>query len=448
MSKTVAKQTSNRSAIQPKTELVALADLKFAERRTRSHPGHKRKTLENSLQMQGLLDPITINGSGVVIDGCLRVEIARKLGWRTISAVRIEHLSDEELRLHAIAANRLPGLASVDLEALRLEFEEIQAALPTLDLTMTGYSFGEIDRLRGHHAAGLYDDLDRDEAVDEAAPPVSRVGDTFELGDHRLVCGNSLEIESLDRLMDGAEARLIFTDPPYNVRVKGHVTSSEAHPEFAMASGEMTEVAFLQFLSSALSIGAKHLLDGGLAYVCMDHAHLDELLIAGKEVFDQRLNICVWDKGRGGMGSLYRSRHELVAVFKKGDAPHLNNVKLGKNGRDRSNVWSFPGMGGFGKSRKKARALHPTVKPVALIGEAILDVTAPGDMVLDMFGGSGSTLIAAERLNRRARLIELSPTYVDRTITRWQDLTGRSATEINMGLPFDKLAAQRAEEPL
>jgi hypothetical protein len=213
-----------------------------------------------------------------------------------------------------------------------------------------------------------------------------------------------------------------------------------------MAAGEMTQSEFEQFLRVALANVCAHLTDGAIAFVCMDHAHLLELLRVGAQVFSERLNICMWDKGRGGMGSLYRSQHECVAVFKNGATPHLNNVALGKNGRDRTNVWSFPGMMGFGKARKKARELHPTVKPVVLVAEALLDVTAIGDLVLDPFGGSGSTLIAAERIGRHARLIELDPTYVDRTIARWERLTGRKAELLHRD-PQNLVESEIAEEP-
>lgn len=447
MSKTSRSRVSNRAAIHPLTELVLLDSLQPAARLTRSHPAHKRRVLEKSIREQGLLDPITINRAGVIVDGHLRVEIAKVLGWREIAAVRIEHLSDEELRLHAIAANRLPGVANLDLEELRAELEEIEVSVPTLDLSLSGLTFGEIDKLRGRYAADQYDDLhDEDKPEGEPAAMVSKPGDLYELGDHRLICGNALEAKVLSRLMGEERARMIFTDPPYNVRVHGHVTSGKTHGEFAMASGEMSRDEFTQFLRTSLHVNAAHLIDGGLAYVCMDHAHLDELLAAGGDVFDARLNICVWDKGQGGMGSFYRSRHELVAVFKRGYAPHINNIQLGKNGRDRSNVWAFPGMGGFGGSRQRARELHPTVKPVALIAEAILDAAGQRDIVLDPFGGSGSTLIAAERVGRRARLVELEPIYVDRTIRRWQNLTDLEAVNATTGQTFAEIAEHRASD--
>jgi DNA modification methylase len=380
-----------------------------------------------------MLDPITINSANVIVDGHLRFAVAQKLGFSSVPVIRVSHLSDAELRAYAIAANKLPAVANYDLNALRLEFEEIRAEVPKIDLTLTGFTIGELDRLDGNYRAGLYDDLEEDVEITTVSP-LCEAGDLYALGDHKIICGDSLKLSVYEILMGAERATCCFTDPPYNVKIQGHVTTSAKHDDFAMASGEMTSGEFECFLSIALSNASAQLTDGAIAFVCMDHAHLLELLCVGEQVFSERLNICMWDKGRGGMGSLYRSQHECVAVFKNGAAPHVNNVALGKNGRNRTNVWSFPGMIGFGKGRKKARELHPTVKPVALMAEALLDVTAIGDCVLDPFGGSGSTLIAAERIGRHARLIEFDPTYVDRTIARWEKLTGRKAELIHRGL--------------
>lgn len=424
---------SNRVAAVGRWEQISVGALQAAKRRVRSHPGWKRQKLEESIRQYGILDPITINSAGVIVDGHLRWEIARKLGFITIPVIRIEHLSDTELKAYAIAANKWPSVSNYDVDALRLELEEIRADVPTLDLTLTGFTVGELDRIGGNHAANLYDDLD---ALDDGAPDIplrAKRGDLYALGEHRLICADSLDASEVARLMGSDTARCCFTDPPYNVKINGHVSGSDRHDEFAMASGEMSPEAFAEFLESALQNVAAHLMDGGIAFVCMDHAHLGELLTAGDRLFASRLNICVWDKGRGSMGSLYRSQYELVAVFKKGQVPHLNNVELGKNGRNRTNVWSYPGMAGFGKGRKKALALHPTVKPVAMVAEALLDVTAPGDVVLDPFGGSGTTLIAAQRIGRRARLVEYEPVYVDRTIERWERMTGLKAERIIPG---------------
>lgn len=420
-------KVTNRAAMVGRFVEVSPSELSPAARRTHKHPLQKRRTLFESIRTQGIISPIIVNAANVIVDGHLRVEIAVQLNLRTVPVVRVEHLSEAELRVHAIAANRMPATATWDLDELRLELEEIKADDISLDLSLTGFSIGEIDRIVGNHLATKYDDLDEPDAPPPSEPPIARLGHHYQLGDHELVCGDATDASSIARLMHGDEAQAVFTDPPYNVKVNGHVSSSGLHAEFAMASGEMSSLQFTGFLETALGNMANVMGNSAIAFVCMDHAHIGELLDAGSRVFDRRLNICVWDKGQGGMGALYRSRHELVAVFKKGDAPHRNNIELGKNGRDRTNVWSFPGLAGFSASRKKALELHPTVKPVALIAEALLDVTAPGDIVLDSFGGSGSTLIAAERLGRRARLVELDPRYVDRIIGRWEKLTGRTA---------------------
>lgn len=446
MSKSVTSTlNSNRSTFVVRSREIATDALKPAARRTRSHPGFKRKALTSSISQFGMLDPITINSSNIIVDGHLRWEIALALGLKTVSVVCIDHLSDAELRAFAIAANKMPAVANYDIEALRLEFEEIKADAPHLDLTLTSFTIGEIDRINGNYLAGHYDDLDENAAEQIAgSTPKACRGQIYTLGKHRLMCGDSLDPADVARLMDGDEGRAAFLDPPYNVKINGHVSSSGAHAEFAMASGEMSSPAFKTFLHTAFRHLADHLDDGAIAFVCMDHAHIGELIAAGDAVFGARLNICVWDKGRGGMGALYRSQHELVAVFKKGTAPHLNNVALGKNGRNRTNVWSFPGMAGFGKGRKKALELHPTVKPVALVAEALLDVTGPGDIVIDLFGGSGSTLIAAERLGRQARLMEFDPIYVDRIISRWEQMTGETAILLRDGADSD---ASTANEP-
>ena len=421
-------KTSNRSALIGRWEEVDPLELIPAACQTRKHPAHKARTLLASIRANGIITPIIVNSANVIVDGILRVEQALKLGLRSVPVVRVEHLSEAELRSYAIAANRMPATVRWDMDALRLELEEIRAADVTLDLGLTGFSIGEIDRIFGNHLVAEYDDLDEDtENPGDPGPGRAMRGDLWELGSHRVLCGDATDAAVVSRLMGSETARAAFTDPPYNVRINGHVSGSGQHSEFPMASGEMSTGEFTTFLEVALANLADVLVDGGIAFVCMDHAHMGELIAAGDRAFDRRLNICVWDKGQGGMGSLYRSQHEFIAVFKKGEAPHCNNVELGKNGRNRTNVWSFPGLVGFSKSRAKTLALHPTVKPVALIAEAILDVTAMGDLVLDSFGGSGSTLIAAERTGRRARLIELDPVYVDRTLARWERLTDRAA---------------------
>jgi len=424
---------SNRATAIGRWEELAVDLLKLPSRKLRTHPTSKKRALQANIADYGMLNPIAIDADNNIVDGLLRLEIAKKLGLQTVPVIRIDHMDEAELLAYGIAANKMPGVANIDAKEMSFAFAEIKAALPDFDLRLTGFSYGEVDRIAGRQAASRYDDLDEQEAV-LAAEPKSRLGHLYQLGRHRLLCGNSLEQSSFSALMQDNVAVCCFTDPPYNVKINGNVSSSGRFTEFAMASGEMSTNEFQIFLAAVLGNVAEHLCDGAITYACMDHAHIGELLAAGHAIFDQRLNICIWDKGTPAMGSFYRSQHEMVAVFKKGAGAHINNIGLGKHGRNRSNLWNFPGIGGFGKGRKKALELHPTVKPVALVAEALLDATGPGDIVIDPFGGSGSTLIAAEKTDRRARLVEYDPVYVDRTIARWEKLTGETARLIGTAI--------------
>lgn len=286
--------------------------------------------------------------------------------------------------------------------------------------------------------------LQESETIPEPAcdgPSVSRPGDLWVLGDHRILCGNALERNSFESLLKNDAPRMIFTDPPYNVAVNGHIRSGDAgHREFAMASGEMSDGEFRSFLSGFLTHLQDVLPEGGIAMICMDWRHIEELIATGKGAGFELLNLCVWNKTNGGMGSLYRSKHELVAIFKKPGAAHINNVALGKHGRNRTNVWDYAGVNTFGAGRDADLADHPTVKPTALVADAIRDVSHRGDVVLDCFGGSGASLLAAEKSGRKARLIELEPAYVDVAIRRWQDMTGKSAIHLKSGETFEARA--------
>jgi DNA modification methylase len=282
----------------------------------------------------------------------------------------------------------------------------------------------------------------------DAGEPVSRPGDLWKLGSHRLLCGDATDAESFALLLGDARAEMVFTDPPYNVPIGGHVSGlgKIQHAEFAMASGEMSESAFIGFLATVMRNLADFSIDGSIHYLCMDWRHSFELLTAARGVYTDLKNLCVWNKDNGGMGSLYRSKHELVFVYKNGTAPHVNNVELGKHGRYRTNVWGYAGVNSFGKNRTSELAMHPTVKPVALVADAIKDCSTRGGIVLDCFAGSGSTLIAAERTGRRGYAIEYEPKYVDVAIRRFEDLTGEDAVHLASGLTFTQMADWRVIE--
>jgi len=445
----MSSNTTKRAADQPKTTWMAdkvvhksIEALRPYERNNRLHSAKSLAKLKASIAQFGFVVPILVDGTGTIIAGHGRWEAARANGLKTVPVVVADHLSEGEVRALRIADNKLAELSDWNEEALRLEFTDLldlglEGELD-FDLTITGFETPEIDLVIG--MAGGADEAGAEtvEEPDPDVPTVTRPGDLWILGSHRLFCGNALEPTSYDIVLDGEDARMVFTDPPWNVPVNGHVRSGNAaqHREFAMASGEMTDGEFRAFIKAFIDRVKAVLPDGGIAMVCMDWRHIEELISVGKGCGFELINLCVWNKTNGGMGCLYRSKHELVCVFRKPGAPHINNVELGKHGRNRTNVWDYAGVNSFGKGRAADLVDHPTVKPTVLVADAIMDVTHRGDVVLDSFGGSGSTLLAAEKTGRRARLIELDPAYVDVAIRRWQELTDKDAIHVSSGETF------------
>lgn len=413
----------------------------------RQHKPSQIKQIARSIEAFAFNAPVLIDRDGKILAGHGRVLACRKLGWSEIPVIRLEHLTPEQARAFAIADNRLVETSSWDQALLAEHFKALSAIDLDFDIEATGFSVGEIDLTildadsKPDSDAG---DADCDDPLPSAGPPVARSGDLWVLGRHKLLCGDALDPESYARLLGKERVAMVFCDPPYNVAINGHVSGKgkHTHREFAMACGEMSETEFIAFLSRVCEQMAAVSKEGALHFICMDWAHIYELLTAGRSTYSALLNICVWTKPNGGMGSLYRSAHEMVAVFKHGEARHRNNVELGRFGRNRTNVWSYPGANSFGRGEDRdLTAQHPTPKPVAMMADAMLDVTARRDVVLDSFLGSGSTLIAAERVGRSCRGIEMDPLYVDLAIRRWQRMTGEVAVRED-GATFDALAAQ------
>ncbi|MEE2525845.1 DNA methyltransferase [Hyphobacterium sp. HN65] len=404
--------------------LVRIDELEPFQNHARKHDAGKQSALRKSIEKVGLIDPIIIDENNVILSGHLRVQVCKKLGRDEIDAVQVFHLSEAEKRAFVISANRLPERGKWDDGVLKLELAAIMDMAPELEIELTGFEVAEIDFMfAGDEAADSADDVEY--IPPPPKQPASRPGDLWKLDDHLVFCGSSLEETSWRTLMGPDQAILCFTDPPYNVPIKGHVSSKD-NAEFAMASGEMSKSEFTCFLATGLSHAATFSKEGALHYICMDHRHLRELYAAADPIFSEQLNLIVWNKTNAGMGSFYRSRHELIALFKVGNGPHINNVQLGKYGRNRSNVWTYQGANAFHAGRDKDLADHPTVKPTKMIADAILDASRPNEIIIDGFAGSGSTLLAAEKTGRRARVIELEPAYVDVILKRWSDLTGRS----------------------
>jgi DNA modification methylase len=416
------------------------------DRNARTHSDKQLTQIATSIKKFGFVNPVLIGADNIVIAGHGRVLAAIQLGLDEVPTIELAHLSDGERRAYVIADNRLAELSGWDRGILAIELTSLADLELSFDLEITGFETAELDIL-------LDGDVDEGDDPDDALPmsepgvAVTQLGDVWLLGDHRLICGDAQLESTYAALMHGDQARMVFTDPPYNVKIGGHVCGSGAiqHREFAMASGEMDKAGFTQFLQNALMNMGRVSVDGAIHFVCMDWRHIDELQTAGGGVYSELKNLIVWKKTNGGMGTFYRSQHELVFAYKIGTSPHINTFGLGESGRYRTNVWEYPGVNSFGASQKDLE-LHPTVKPVALVADAIKDVSRRGDIVLDGFGGSGTTLIAAQRCGRVARLVELDPLYCDVICRRYAAQTGEEAVLALTGESFADIAERRVEE--
>ena len=426
----------------------APSDLRPYSRNARTHSRKQVRQIADSIERFGFTNPVLVSDDGEIIAGHGRVEAAKLLGMTTVPTLRLSHLSPEERRAYVLADNKLALNAGWDQDILAIE---LQALIDLdFDVTLTGFSLAEVDftldaaRERDPEAPPGVED----EIPSIAAEAVSRMGDVWVLGRHRIICGDAREAADYARLLGDERVDMVFTDPPYNVPIDGHVCGSGRirHREFAMGVGEMSQEAFTGFLADALKPMAASCRDGVIAFVCMDWRHMTELLNAGAQVFSELKNLCVWNKTNGGMGTFYRSKHELVFVYKVGAASHTNTFGLGDTGRYRTNVWDYAGISSMGSTRAEDLAMHPTVKPVAMVADAIRDCSKRGDIVLDGFGGSGTTLIAAEVCGRSARVMEFDPHYCDVIIRRFERLTGKQATLADNGALFDDVTQQRRGE--
>ncbi|MDU8912501.1 site-specific DNA-methyltransferase [Aestuariicoccus sp. MJ-SS9] len=441
--------TSKRNDLAPMLELkeVPLDSLEPPKNPVRKHNKKQVQKVARSIKQFGNVVPLLIAGSGEIIDGVSRYQAAKQLGLATIPCIQIDHLEKQEVRLLRVTLNKIATTGEFDPLALKIELA-YQLEFGT-DVTITGFEPAEIDSILefGVSSPSETDPLDDfGNPSGSDAPAVTRTGDLWLLGKHRVLCASARDGASFERLLQSDSPSLLLTDPPYNVPINGHVRSAEGgFAEFTEASGEMTGADFTEFLVHTLSNGVASLAKGGLTYCFMDWRHIDELREAFRRLDLEQINLAVWVKTNGGMGSLYRSRHELVFIGKRRGEPHLNNVELGKHGRNRTNVWEYGGATGGTKTEADDFTVHPTVKPVALLQDVILDVTKVGDQVLDPFLGSGSTLLAAERAGRACLGMDISPAYVDVTIDRWQRLTGLEALHAETGLGFAIMQDRRHE---
>ena len=410
----------------------------------RTHSTKQIRQIAESITRFGFTNPVLIGDNDEIIAGHGRVVAALQLNLDSVPVLKLSHLNEKERRAYILADNKLAENAGWDQELLAIE---LQALIDLeFDLDITGFEIVEVDTILKQAGRGEVPGRLDNIPARSMDLPACNTGDLWALGPHRLLCGDAQIGSNVVRLMGGQTANLIFTDPPYNVPIDGHVSGKgmHRHREFAFGSGEMSRSAFASFLTKTLSNAAAVSKDGAIAFVCMDWRHMAELLEAGEIAFTELKNLCVWNKSNAGMGSFYRSKHELVFVYKVGSAAHTNSFGLGENGRYRTNVWDYAGANVPTEERREALEMHPTVKPVAMIADAILDCSRRGERVLDIFGGSGSTLIAAQSCGRIAHLLEYDPSYCDTILERFAKVTGISPINAATGATWDavKLASK------
>jgi DNA modification methylase len=432
-----------RNDVLPRLELVGVSieDLKTELRKVRKKDFAHVREVAATISELGFCDPVLIGKDNLVLDGEVRVEAARLIGLASVPAIRIDHLSAAEQRLLRLAVNRLGEKGQWDLAELKIEFEEL--ILEDAPIEITGFSLHEIDQIL----------LDDEVAAVEQGPleperdvqSVARAGDHFILGWHEIICGDATDPGVVERLMHEEQAQLLLTDEPYNVKISGNVTRG-AHREFVMASGEMSDREFHVFNDAWMAACRSHLHDGALFGTFIDWRGYPTVHAAATALGLSPVNLIVWVKTNAGMGSQYRSQHELLPLFKFGTAAHVNNIELGKHGRWRSNTWTYPGASSMGSDARRGLQDHPMVKPVAMLEDALLDMTNLDDIVLDPFLGSGSTLIAAEKTGRCCRGLELDPLYVDVIARRFIDLTGRDVILHETGEIYQELQTRRFNE--
>jgi DNA modification methylase len=437
---------TNAGLVEIQIRYRPVAELILDARNPRQHSERQINQLADSIREFGFVVPAATDGDDRVVIGHGRVLAAKKLKMARIPIIEIKHLSRAQLKALRIADNKLGQNSHWDERLLAESLLELKELDGEFDLSITGFSLPEIDLAIQRLSEPIVEGFDG--AGSRAGVPVCELGDVWKLGAHRVLCGDATSQAAFEQLMSEGRADIVITDPPYNVRINGHVSGKGKvrHREFAQGSGELSRDEFVRFLASNCALLKSYSKDGAIHFISMDWKHLDELLTAGRDVYTELKNIAVWVKSIAGMGSLYRSQHELICVFKSGAGPHINNIQLGRNGRNRTNIWKYDSAGTQSRKGNNVLELHPTVKPLQLVMDALLDCSNRGDIVLDCFLGSGTTLLAAEHTGRMCRGIELDPLYVDTAIRRWQNLAGQDAVRIADGKLFRDIEAEKEQE--
>lgn len=418
-------------------EYIDISMLKNYKRNAKIHSDKQIAKIVQSMKTFGIVTPILAGKNHEIIAGHGRLEALKQLGYKKIPVIMLEHLTEAQAKAYRLADNRIAEDAEYDKDILKIELQELSLSAE-FTITDTGFDIAEIDEIVIDNYGVEKETQDEADGVDNVDEITERVklGDIWELGEHLLICGDALKTETYNNLLQGAKAKLVLGDSPYNVPINGHVCGKGRvkHREFAMASGEMSTEEFEKFVNTFMANLVEFSIDGSMHYLFIDWRGLQIFLNAGEKNYSLLKNICIWNKMHGGMGSLYRSQYEAVCVFKNGTEPHINNVELGRHQRYRTNIWDHRGVSATNPKSLELLKFHPTVKPIGLLHEILLDVSCVGNIVLDCFGGSGSTLLACERAKRKARLIEISPHYCDVILYRWEKLSGKKAKYLkNMG---------------
>ncbi|MDQ3420649.1 MAG: site-specific DNA-methyltransferase [Acidobacteriota bacterium] len=437
----MAKKTSPLLSLA--IQYLAISLIKPNPNNVRLHPQSQLRKLAESLREFGFLVPILIDDDGMILAGHARYQAALLLGLTAVPVVRVSHLTEKQRRAFLLADNKLASLSSFDMEKLAVEFEYLLDGNDSHTISTTGFDIVEVDKVLGNDRAAPAEEVV--ELPADAAVPVSQPGDLWLIGKHRLLCGSCLDRMNVERLFAGEKASAVVADPPYGIAIENNVSGlgAKKHKDFMMGCAEMSDVELtFSFFRPAFQLMAEFSHPGAIAFIFMDWRHARHVQNAADGVFLEHKNTIVWVKSNPGLGSWYRSQHEFVLAFKMSAGPTTNNFGLGGQGRVRSNVWQYPGANVFRAGRKQDLEDHPTVKNLKMCADAILDVSAPGDIIFDPFLGSGTTISAAAATGRRGFGLEIDPKYVDVIIRRVTEKTGLIA-RLEDGRTFAEVAAER-----